>query len=85
LEDDNLQMSKLIDLVSFPEKNECVKKQGKFLMFVCTAVLYKYIKSHSIDLHNLFDMTHVRIKIYQEFYHCIVYIANEGRHNIIKK
>ena len=23
---------------------------------------------------------HVRIKIYQEFYHCIVYIANEGYH-----
>jgi len=23
---------------------------------------------------------HVRIKIYLEFYHCIIYIANEGRH-----
>jgi hypothetical protein len=22
----------------------------------------------------------VRIKIYREFYHCIIYIANEGRH-----
>jgi len=26
---------------------------------------------------------HVQIKIYCEFYHCIIYIANEGRHVII--
>jgi hypothetical protein len=27
---------------------------------------------------------HERIKIYREFYHCIIYIANEGRHVRIK-
>jgi hypothetical protein len=27
----------------------------------------------------------VRIKIYREFYHCIIYIANEGRHVRIVK
>ena len=26
------------------------------------------------------DNTHVQIKIYQEFYHCILYKANEGHH-----
>ena len=31
------------------------------------------------DLYNLFTKTHVRIKIYQEFYHGVIYIANEGR------
>jgi hypothetical protein len=34
---------------------------------------------------NLTVYTHVGIKIYREFYHCIVYIANEGRHVKIKK
>ena len=29
---------------------------------------------------NLFVNTHERIKIYRKFYHCIIYIANEGRH-----
>jgi len=28
---------------------------------------------------------HVRIKIYREFYHGIIYIANEGRHVRIKE
>jgi hypothetical protein len=28
---------------------------------------------------NLFVNTHERIEIYREFYHCIIYIANEGR------
>jgi len=36
------------------------------------------MKSHSNDVHDLFDNTHVRSKIYQEFYHGIVNIANEG-------
>ena len=34
-------------------------------------------------MNNLFDNMHVQIKIYQEIYHGIIYIANEGRH--IKK
>ena len=32
------------------------------------------------DVYNLIVNTHVRIKIYGEFYHGIIYIANEGRH-----
>jgi hypothetical protein len=49
-------------------------------MFVCTTVLYEYMKSLRIDVFNLFVNTYVRIKIYREFYQCIIYIANEGRH-----
>jgi hypothetical protein len=52
-------------------------------MFICTTVLYEYIKSLGNEMNNLFDNMHVQIKIYQEFYHGIIYIANEGRH--IKK
>jgi hypothetical protein len=33
----------------------------------------------------LFVNTHVRIKIYREFYHGIIHIANEGRYVRIKK
>jgi len=33
-----------------------------------------------VDVYNLLVFTHVRIKIYREFYHGIIYIANEGRH-----
>ena len=51
-------------------------------MFVCTMVLYKYMKSLRNDVHNLSANAHVRRKISQEFYHDIVdmYIANEGCH-----
>ena len=49
-------------------------------MFICTTVLYEYMKSLRNEMNNLFDNTHVGIKIYQEFYHSIIYIANEGRH-----
>jgi len=35
------------------------------------------------DVYNLFINTHVRIKIYWEFYHGIIYIANEGRHVMV--
>ena len=37
------------------------------------------------DVYNLFVNTHVRIKIYREFYHGIIHIANEGRYVRIKK
>ena len=30
--------------------------------------------------YHFFDNTHVRIKIYREFYRSIIYIANEDRH-----
>ena len=49
-------------------------------MFVCTTVLYEYMNSLRKDVCNLFVNTHVRIQIYREFYLCIIYIANEGRH-----
>jgi hypothetical protein len=42
--------------------------------------MYQFIKSLSYDFHNLSENTPVRIKIYGEFYHGIVYIAHEGRH-----
>ena len=35
------------------------------------------MKSHRKYFLNLSDKTHVRIKIHQEFYHCIVYTAEE--------
>ena len=43
-------------------------------------VLYEYMNSLGNDVCNLFVNTHEQIKIYREFYHCIIYIANEGRH-----
>ena len=48
-------------------------------MFVRTTVLYEYMDSVRNDVCNFFVNTHVRIRIYREFYHCIIYIANEGR------
>jgi hypothetical protein len=51
----------------------------EFLCLLCTTVLYEYINSLGNDVCNLFVNTHERIKIYREFYHCIIYIANEGR------
>jgi len=50
------------------------------LMFVCTMVLYKYPETNRNDVLNMSGDMHVRIKIYQEFYHCMIYIANEGRY-----
>ena len=43
-------------------------------------VLYEYIISFRNDIYDLIVNRHVRIKIYQEFYHDIIYITNEGRH-----
>ena len=47
-------------------------------MFVCTMVLYEYMNSPRNDVCNLFLNMHVRIKIHPEFYHCLIYRANEG-------
>jgi hypothetical protein len=57
----------------------------RFLIFVCTVVLYEYMQSLGNDMHSLSHNTHVQINIYREFYHWIVYIANEfeGSHIII--
>jgi hypothetical protein len=53
-------------------------------MFVCTTVLYEYMNLLKNDVCNLFVNAHVRIKIYLEFYHSIIYIANEGPHVLIQ-
>jgi hypothetical protein len=50
------------------------------LLFVCTTVLYEYMNSVRHDVCNMFVYTLVWIKIYREFYHCIIYITNERRH-----
>lgn len=47
-------------------------------MFVCTMVLLKYMQLIRYDVHNISGNMHGRSKIYREFYHVIVYIANEG-------
>jgi TRAP-type mannitol/chloroaromatic compound transport system permease small subunit len=47
-------------------------------MFVCTTILYEYINLLG-DIYNLFVNTHVRVKIYREFNHGIIYIDNEVR------
>ena len=53
-------------------------------MFLCTMVMYEYMKSLRIDVNNLFDNRHVWNKIYQEFYHSIIYIAKEGHPDFLK-
>ena len=49
-------------------------------MLASTMVIYYYMKSLGNDVNNLFDNTHVRIKIYGDFFHGIIYIDSEGRH-----
>jgi len=49
-------------------------------MFVCTMILYEYMKSLRNGVNNLFDNMQMKIKIYREFYHGVIYIANERRH-----
>jgi len=44
-----------------------------------------YINLLRNEVYNLFVNTHVRIKLYLEFYHSIIYIANEVRHVRIKE
>jgi hypothetical protein len=64
-------------------KNIYVKKQyGHFYVCMYHGPLWMYMNSLRNDVYNLFVNTHVRIKIYHGFYHCIIYIPNEGRHLI---
>jgi hypothetical protein len=49
-------------------------------MFICTIVMHEYMKSLRNDVNNLLDNKHVKIKIHWQFYHNIIYIANEGHH-----
>jgi hypothetical protein len=60
----------------------CKNNKASISMFVCTTVLYEYPKLLRNDVNNLLCNAHVRIEIY---YHCIIYIVNEGRHAKIKK
>jgi len=43
-------------------------------MLVCTTGLYKYIHSLRNYVNNVCGNTHVRIKIYREFYHGITHV-----------
>ena len=61
------------------------RNNSRIFMFVCTTVKYESMNLLRNDVYNLFVNTHVQIKIYREFYHGIIYIANEGRHVRIKK
>ena len=60
------------------------KKLSEHFNFICTTVLYKYMKSHRNDVLNYSDNMHERIKRYREFYYCIIYITNEENHVGIK-
>ena len=66
----------VVILCSFPE-NEFGRKNTNILMFVCTMVLYKYIKSLWNDSNNFPGNTRVWSIIYRKFYDDIVYTANE--------
>ena len=50
------------------------------LMFVCSMVPFKYMKSLRNEVHELFSNPQVGNKIYWEFYNSIFYIVNEGCH-----
>ena len=59
-------------------KNIRIKQYGHF--YVCYAP--RFCMSTELkrkEVCNLFVNTHERIEIYREFYHFIIYIANEGR------
>jgi transketolase C-terminal domain/subunit len=58
----------------FPQKSMC--KETRQCFNVCMHNGPVYMKILRNDVHNLW---HVRIKRYQEFYHDIFYIVNEGR------
>ena len=60
-----------------------LKNQINIVMFVCTTVFYKSLESLRNDIHNLSYNTHVQIELDQQFYHGIVYIADEEGHNRI--
>ena len=65
-------------------KNYMSRNMSRIFMFLCTTVQYEYMNLLRNDVSNLFVKKQVRIKIYWEFYHGIIYIANEGRHLRIK-
>ena len=84
-EDAKFQKSKSIDYIYIPAPSIYsgkiyVKKQYEHF-YVCMhhGPVWMNTWIH-LEICNLFVNTHVRIKIYREFYHWIIYIANEWRH-----
>ena len=71
-----------LELIQKVEINNEILKiiMSVFLMKQSQIAAYKYMKSPRNDVLHFSGNTHVRIKIYREFYHCIIYIANEGYH-----
>ena len=49
-------------------------------MPVCTTALCEYMNLLRSGVYDLLVNTHVRIKIYREIYHGIIYKANEELH-----
>ena len=66
-----VKVDRWLSFVFYLEKN--VYKMIIF-MLICSTNLYRYMKTLKNDVHNL------SCKIYCEFCHSIVYIANEGCH-----
>jgi hypothetical protein len=68
-------------MVNFSGKTLCQETIQDFIKFnQCTMVLYTYMDSLRNDIYDLFVNTHARNKIYWQFDHGIIYIANEGRY-----
>lgn len=64
----------------FRQKNDYVKKHDIHFnyLYAQQSCINNIIKSLKNYIHNLCNNMHVRSKRYQEFYHGIVYTANEG-------
>ena len=65
--------------VFFSGKQFMSRNNSRIFMFVCTTVLYEYMNLLRNEVYNLLVNTHVWIKIHRQFYHTIIYMANEGR------
>ena len=79
-EDDKLQNVKFdrrLSKVLVPETKYMWRNNSRICMFACTTVLYEYINLHWNYVYNLFFTMHVQIKIYREFDHGFIHIANE--------
>ena len=75
-----VKVDRWLSFIFFAEKIICKETIQVFFMFICTALMYEYMRSFRKDVNNLFDNTCVRIKLYWEFYDGTIYIANERRH-----
>ena len=66
--------------VFFSGKQFMARNDSRIVMFVCTTALYEYTNLLRNEVYNLLVNTHAWIKIHRQFYHAIIYMANEGRH-----